>query len=254
MTGASSGIGEAYARLLASAGVATVVVARREDRLRALAAAHPAIEVLAADLADEDGLARVEARLRDPSRPIDLLVNNAGFGIGGRFADLDLARVDALLAVNVRALVHLTHAALPGMRLRRRGWILNVSSVAGFVPSPSSAVYGPSKAFVTRFSEALHEEVAEDGVVVHAQCPGFTLSEFHEVSGAAGLGARRPGVVWKTSEDVAAHGLRAVADGGAVSVPGALYKAVRATTLVVPPSLVRRLAGRVGRRRAPADG
>lgn len=168
VTGASSGIGAAFARALAEAGVAVVVVARRTDRLDALAAELTGIEVLAADLATPAGREVVARRLTDPDRPIDLLVNNAGLGAATPFADGDVERYREIVAVNVDAVVELSHAAVGPMLHRGRGWIVNVSSLGGHAPGPGFAVYSATKAFVTSFSESLHEEVVAEGLAAAA--------------------------------------------------------------------------------------
>src|SRR5262245_1105935 len=149
VTGASSGIGEAMVRRLAADGVSTVVVARRDARLRSLAGELDGVDVLAGDLADADAVAEVSRRVADEDRPIDLLVNNAGFGTSGLVAELDADRLADEIRVNVLALTLVTKAALPSMIERRRGWILNVGSVAGFQAVPRLAVYAATKAYVT---------------------------------------------------------------------------------------------------------
>src|SRR4051794_39032751 len=168
ITGASSGIGSEIVRQLSAAGVPTVAVARREERLEALAARCQGVEVLVADLTTATGLARVTERLLDTGRPIDFLVNNAGFGTSGEFVELPKERLVDEVRLNVEAVVVLCHAVLPSMVARRRGWVMNVSSVAGFQASPGVANYAATKSFVTSFSEALHEEVRHHGVHVTA--------------------------------------------------------------------------------------
>lgn len=242
MTGASSGIGEAVVRELAAAGTPTVIVARRVDRLRGLAAELPGIEVLAADLLTDDGVAAVAARLTDAGRPIDLLVNNAGFGGNGTFVDDTEERAVDMVRCNVEALVRLTHAALGVMVPRRRGWVLQVSSVASFQAAPSAAVYGASKAFVTSFTEAVHEELRGTGVQMTALCPGLTRTEFFDASGSQAA-FQAPSPMWLTPEEVAKAGLRDVARGRALSVPGLPYKAMVTLSDLTPRGLVRRVAG-----------
>jgi len=242
VTGASSGIGQRLATLLAGDGRDLVILARRTGLLEALATRlreehKVSVEVLTADLTSPAGLAAAEARLSDPDRPIELLVNNAGFGSSGSFADLPAGTAEDQIRLNVTAVVRLTHAALPGMLQRGHGGVLNVSSVAGFVPSPGAATYGATKAFVTSFSENLSAEVKHLGVHVTALCPGFTRTERGDLpaSGPAGL-------AWLDADKVARAGLDAVAAGRVLTVPGAQYKSVVSLTRVVPRGVLRSAA------------
>lgn len=248
VTGASAGIGEAMTRRLANAGVPVVAVARRQDRLDALAGelgSH--VEVLAADLTDADDRARVQARIADAARPIELLVNNAGFGTHGPFADIDVERSVGEVELNIVALMRLTKAALDPMVARRRGWVLNVSSLAGYQAAPSLATYAATKAFVTSFSEALHEELRGTSVVVTALCPGMTHTEFQSVSNTDSVGRQYPQFVWQTADEVAVTGLADCAKGKAVSVPGVHNKLLSALTNSTPRGITRRIAGIVTR-------
>jgi short-subunit dehydrogenase len=237
VTGASSGIGRQLATQLAADGCDLLIVARRTALLAELEAelraAHQiSIEILTADLTSPAGLAAVTGRLRLPDRPVELLVNNAGIGAAGSFADLPAGSVDSQVSLNVMALVALTHAALPSMLRRGHGGVLNVSSVAGFVALPGSAVYGATKAFVTSFSESLYGEVAGRGVHVTALCPGFTRTES---SDAADL----PEFAFLDAGKVARAGLDAVAAGRPICVPGAQYKAIVPLTKIVPRRAIR---------------
>lgn len=243
VTGASSGIGEVMVRLLAADGVSTVVVARRADRLAALAAELPGVEVLAADLATDHGLGVVAERLRAGS--VDLLVNNAGFGASGTVASIEPERLTGEILVNVLALTALTRAALDPMLAAGRGWILNVSSVASFQPAPNLAVYAATKAYVTSFTESLHEELRGTGVRATALCPGLTRTEFQSVSNTEGYADRYPGFAWTSAEEVAAAGLAGVAKGDVITVPGVLYKALAGLSGVTPRWAARRVAGAV---------
>lgn len=247
VTGASSGIGQAMAELLAEAGIPTVVVARREDRLRQLAGRFPNIEVLVADLGSADGLAAVAARIEDGAAPIDLVVNNAGFGTSGDFHVLDAARLDAEVQLNVAALTRLSRAALGAMVPRGRGYLLNVSSVVSFQPAPKLAVYAATKAYVTSLSESLHEEVRGTGVHVTALCPGLTRTEFQSVSSTESYATQYPKFAWLEPIDVARGGLEDVAKGRALSIPGALYKGMVAASGLTPRGLARRLSSLVQR-------
>jgi short-subunit dehydrogenase len=248
VTGASSGIGEEVTRQLAAAGVPVVVVARRAERLHAMAAELDGVEVLAADLGGRDGQALVAARIADPDRPVELVVNNAGFGSGGAFAELDVDRLSDEIALNVDALTRLTHAALAVMVPRGRGWVLNVSSFASFQPAPRLAVYAATKAYVTSLGESLHEEVKAAGVVVTTLCPGLVRTEFQAVSNTGHYQTEFPDVLWLPLTEVVTTGLEAVARGRAVSVPGALYKGASWATGMAPRWLRRVASGRVQRR------
>jgi uncharacterized protein len=242
VTGASSGIGRRLATLLAGDGTDLVVLARRTGLLDALAdrlrEEHKVgVEVLTADLTSPAGLAAAEARLSDPDRPIELLVNNAGYGSSGSFADLPVGTAEDQIQLNVTAVVRLTHAVLPGMLQRGHGGVLNVSSVAGFVPSPGAAAYGATKAFVTSFSESLSAEVPHRGVHVTALCPGFTRTQPHD---QPALGPAR--LAWLDVETVARAGLDAVAAGRVLTVPGVQYKSVVSLMRILPRGVLRSAA------------
>jgi short-subunit dehydrogenase len=251
VTGASSGIGRAIALALAESGTPVVLVARDTARLDDLAAEvrvrHGGeAEVLSADLTDAADRARVEHRLTaEPA--VDLLVNNAGFGTYGDFAGLDAGDEEREIALNVTAVVRLTRAAVPGMVARGRGWVLNVSSMASLQPTPLNATYGATKAFVTHFSESVHEELRSRGVRVTAVLPGYTRTEFQERAGLTAT-AGLPGFVWQSAEACAAEALAAVAAGRAVVVPGALNKVVATASAPVPRALKRRLVARMATR------
>ncbi|WP_119730317.1 SDR family NAD(P)-dependent oxidoreductase [Thermomonospora amylolytica] len=242
VTGASSGLGEAFARALAARGHDLVLVARRRDRLEAvgreLSAAHgTAAEVIAADLTDPRRRVAVEERLADPERPVDVLVNGAGaLGAVGPLAMLDPHGEEDKILLNVLPLVRLTRAALPQMVRRGRGMVLNISSVAAFAPAPGGATYAAAKAFVTCFSQAVHAEVGPLGVHVTAVCPGATRT-----AGRAARGAHRGrmGPVLEPDEVVRAA-LRDAEAGRAVSVPGAAYR-LRTALARHSPGLHRRL-------------
>ena len=247
VTGASSGIGEAMVELLGEAGIATVVVARRKDRLQELAQRFQHIEVLVADLTTKKGLDAVAARVADTAMPIDLVVNNAGFGTSGDFHTLDAHRLDQEVQLNIAALTRLSHAALASMLPRSRGYLLNVSSVASFQPAPKLAVYAATKAYVTSLTESLHEEMRGSGVHVTALCPGLTRTEFQSVSNTDSYASQYPTFAWLESREVAKAGLDDVAKGKALSVPGVLYKGMVTGSSILPRGLARRLSSLVQR-------
>lgn len=247
VTGASSGIGEAMVEVLGEARIPTVVVARRRDRLDELAERFATVEVLDADLTEPDGLAAVVARVGDGALPIDLVVNNAGFGTSGNFHELDVDRLDREVQLNIAALTRLSHAALSAMIPRGRGYLLNVSSVASFQPAPKLAVYAATKAYVTSLTESLHEEVRGTGVHVTALCPGLTRTEFQSVSNSDSYAGQYPTFAWLEAREVAQAGLDDVARGKALSVPGVLYKGMVTGSSIMPRSLARRLSSLVQR-------
>lgn len=253
VTGASSGIGAAIARELADRGVGRVVlVARRQDRLEALAEelsarSSAAVEVLVADLADADGRAAVEARLAEPGTapPVDLLVNNAGIGTAGSFWELPIDGEQAEIDLNVTAVVRLTRAALPGMIARVGGSILNVSSLACNQPSPRMATYSATKAFVTLFTESLHEELRGTAVTATAVLPGYIRTEFQRHLGTAAGYDAAPSFAWMRPEQVAVEALDAAAAGKALCIPGLGYRIVAALEAPLPRSARRWLIGRL---------
>ena len=249
ITGASSGIGEEMVHLLGKAKVSMVLVARREDRLRQLAEQYPNVEVLPADLQTLEGVVRVEERLRDlAKKPIDLVVNNAGFGTSGAMQRQDIDRLSNEIRLNVLALTRITHAAINHMSARGRGYVLNVSSVASFQPNPGLAVYSATKSFVTSLTEALHEESRGSGVRVTALCPGLTKTEFQGISNTTGFESQFPRIAWTSARMVARAGLSGVAKGKAIVVPGLLYKVLVSVSSVMPRRLQRRFVRVLTRR------
>ena len=244
VTGASSGIGEAVANKLGKAGVGMVLVARRKDRMDAIASRYANVEVLVADLTTSSGLSAVLERLGSTSLPnIELVVNNAGFGTSGPFADADPERLSREISLNINALTRISHEAVRIMRPRGRGYLLNVSSIASFQPGPDLAVYAATKAFVTSLTEALHEELRGSGIRVTALCPGLTHTEFQSISNTSGLESNFPEFAWMSADDVARDGLRAVAAGKAICVPGVVNKSLATVSTFTPRGLARRIAG-----------
>ena len=234
VTGPTAGIGLRFAHQLARRGHDLVLVARDVDRLAEVAAQLRTaygveVEVLPADLADRTQLARVEARLADPNAPVDLLVNNAGFGLKGRFLEHDVEAEQAMLDVLVTAVMRLSHAALGPMAERGHGGLINVSSVAAHLPR---GTYGAAKAWVTSFGEWAAAEYAASGVRVTTLHPGFTTTEFHQRMDV-GRGSA-PAFMWLDADEVVSRALADFDRGRASSVPGAQYKAVVALARLVP--------------------
>lgn len=227
VTGASAGIGRVYAQRLAARGHDLLLVARDGERLKALAAelsaAHGvAAEVLVADLSDLGDIARVAARVRSEPR-LHVLVNNAGFGTRGVIGKADPDGQSRMLRLHVQAVHELTQAALPGMRERRAGWVITVASVASWVPAQGNVNYNSTKAYQRMYCEALALELAGSGVHVHAVCPGFTYSEFHDRLGTGRGGL--PAWSFLPAERVVDESLaNAAAGGGAVVIPGKRWK------------------------------
>lgn len=250
VTGASSGIGDAIARRLAAGSTDLVIVARDEGRLARLAdeltERRVAVEVLAADLTAVDDLRRVEARLA--AGDIDLLVNNAGAGSGAPFLEASAEREAQLVALNATAVLRLSRAALPPMVAAGRGAVCNISSLAGHQPAPTAPTYAATKAFVTSFSESLHEQLRGTGVTVTVVCPGFTRTEFLARSGG-GDGDAAPGWAWMSADAVAAEALEATAAGRAVWVPGRGYRIVAGLSDLLPRGARRRAVGWTSRKR-----
>lgn len=245
ITGASAGIGERFAHILGQSGVPCVVVARRGDRLRELADRYTGFEVLEADLQSESGVAIVAERVASAANPVDLLVNNAGFGSSGPLHESAVERATGQIDLNVKALVALTHGAVVAFRSRGGGYILNVSSVASFLASPNMAVYAATKSFVTSFTEAVHEENRTFGVNASALCPGFVATEFQAVSGGADRVSRTPRFLWLDADKVVRVGLEGVAKNRAIVVPGWQYASMPTVSKLTPRLVLRRIAGKI---------
>ena len=251
VTGASSGLGEQFARQLADRGSDLILVARRRERLEALATSLPTrVEVLVADLTDDQDLRAVEARLSSRENPIDLLVNNAGVGAYGAVESLDAEVQDELISLNVVALMRLTRAVLPVLSERRTGGVINVGSLAGELPTPGAAAYGASKALVASYSHALHDELRGSGVHVLLLAPGVTSTEFGRVAGLAS-GAMPP-MLRSDADDVVREALTAFTRGRAMCMPGWHNRFAKHGSRLAPASLVRRVSGLVHRRVARA--
>jgi uncharacterized protein len=245
ITGASAGIGTTFARKLAARGYDLLLIARREDRLRSIAAelsdAHRVkAEVLAADLADSAGVERAAARIQGAA-DLNLLVNNAGFGLHGLFFESDVAGQAEMHRLHVMATMRLTHAALVNLVPRGTGGVINVASVAGFAQAPGSISYNSTKAWMISFTEGVAIELASkaSAVRVQALCPGFTLSEFHDVIHMDRSAI--PKSLWMTADFVVEESLRGWEQGKLIVIPGWRYKLVVAGMKMIPSALMRRL-------------
>jgi uncharacterized protein len=245
VTGASSGIGEVFARKLFGMGYRLILVARRKDRLEALATELGNAEVLTADLATDSDLQRVEDRIAaEPG--LEFLVNNAGFGVQGLFHMADLESQDRMHRLHIIAIERLTHAALRGMVERRKGKVINVSSVAGFLATPFNTGYCATKSWINAFSEGIYLELKaiHSPVRIQALCPGFTYSEFHDV---AGMDRNTiPRSLWMSAEYVVEDSLRGLEHNRLFVIPGWRYKLFTKVYPLVPRRIRHALAIRYG--------
>ncbi|MFB8775874.1 SDR family NAD(P)-dependent oxidoreductase [Streptomyces broussonetiae] len=251
ITGSTAGIGAAFARRLATDGHNLVLVARDTKRLREQATElHDRhgieAEVVTADLSTDQGIETVGDRLRDRRNPVDLLINNAGFGNKGRFLDVSMADELTMLKVHCEAVLRLTSAAVEGMRERGRGGVVNVASMAAFVPR---GTYGASKAWVVQFTQGVARDLGDSGVRLMALCPGFVRTEFHE---RAGMGTDNiPGWMWLDADKLVAAALADLARGKTVSIPDARYKTLAGVVKVVPRGLLGGITSKTGRKYGP---
>lgn len=253
VTGASAGIGEAFADVFASEGFDLVLVARREERLRAVASrleqqhrirAH----AIVCDLSRRDAVRDLVAELSTLGVTVDALVNNAGYGIPGVFTASTWDRHDAMLQVMLVSVCELTHTVLPGMIERGYGRIINVASLAGLVPAPAGhTLYAAVKAFLIKFTESLSHETSARGVYVTALCPGFTRSEFHDVTGTRERVSRLPAWMWMDAATVARQGYAAVMSGAPVYINGRVNRGIALLVRYVPQSVVSAIGRSFGR-------
>jgi len=243
VTGASAGLGVEFARQLSRRGHRLVLVARRKDRLEQLAKELGNARAVAIDLSKGDAAARLMADVEANGEIVGLLVNNAGFGLIGRFAELDAKRERQMIDLNVGALTELCRAVAPAMIERKSGAILNVASTAAFQPGPKMAVYFATKAFVLSLTEALHEELKPHGIKVSCLCPGPTRTEFGDVAGFGGNGLFDR--VAMNAAEVVEIGLKGLDSNRAVVVTGWLNKIGAASTRFAPRSMVRKIAGSI---------
>jgi short-subunit dehydrogenase len=259
VTGASAGIGEAFADVFAATGFDLVLVARREERLRAVAARLESrhqvrAHVVALDLSHRDAVADLVGELTSRGIVVDALVNNAGYGVPGVFTASPWARHETMLQLMLVGVTELTHRLLPGMIERRYGRIINVASLAGLVPSPAGhTLYGATKSFLIKFSESLAAEVARYNVHVTALCPGFTRSEFHDVTGTRGQMTSMPSWMWMDAPDVARQGFDAVMTGTPIYVNGRLNRTIALLARYVPQRLVLAVSHKTGGRYRKTD-
>lgn len=244
VTGGTSGIGAAFARNLAARGYDLVLVARSADRLQSMAtelrAMGRTVEVISADLSDRDDVSRVAARLEDPDRPIDMLVNNAGFGVHAALTDPDISEHDRGFEVMMRAVLVLSGAAARGMLPRGKGAIVNVSSTAGFITMGS---YSAMKAWVTSFTEGLAVELRGTGITVTALCPGWVRTEFHDRAGIKKSSI--PDVMWLEADPLVRAALRDVDRGKVISIPTLRYRTLIWLARHAPKSAIRSISGAI---------
>lgn len=243
VTGASAGLGVEFARQLSKRGHRLVLVARRKERLDELANELGNARAVAIDLSRANAAAKLIADIDDNGETVDLLVNNAGFGLIGHFADLDAKRERQMIDLNVGTLTDLCRFVAPGMIKRKSGAILNVASTAAFQPGPNMAVYFATKAFVLSLSEALHEELKPHGIKVSCLCPGPTRTEFGDVAGFGGNGLFDR--VAMNAAEVVETGLKGLQLNKAVVVAGLVNKVGAASTRFAPRSVVRKIAGAI---------
>lgn len=247
VTGASAGIGMAFARILAQHGFNLVITARRAERLEILARELESqngvtVRILPADLARADAARQLADALEQEHIAIDMLINNAGFGIAGRYRDIPWERHSEFIQVMVTAPCELARHLLPGMTQRGYGRIVNVASVAGLIPgAASNTLYGASKGFLISFTQALHSEQRGTGVYVSALCPGFTHTEFHDVSGTRERMNRMPKFLWLDATRVVEEGYKAVMRNQPICVPGLQYKAIVGFARILPMGVAHRL-------------
>ena len=244
VTGASAGLGVEFARQLSKRGHRLVLVARRKDRLEELAKELGNARAVAIDLSKKDSAAELLADIEANGEVVEILVNNAGFGLIGRFAELDATRERQMIDLNVGALTDLCRGVVPGMVARKSGGILNVASTAAFQPGPNMAVYYATKAFVLSLTEALHEELKPHGVNVSCLCPGPTRTEFGEVAGASAVNNLFDRVAMDSPEVVTA-GLDGLDKNKAVVIPGFVNKLTANGGRFAPRSTVRKIAGSI---------
>lgn len=254
ITGASAGIGAAFARELAARGTHLILSARRVERLdelaRTLRTAHAIqVEVIPSDLADRDAPRLLCDQIEQRGLQIDTLINNAGYGLTGYFLSRPWTAQSDFLQVLVTAPTELCHRLLPGMLQRQHGRIINVASLAGHLPgSAGQTLYAGAKSYLIKLSQALHLEYGHQGIHTCALCPGFTYSEFHDVTGSREMMSKLPQWLWMDAETVVRQGLAAVDRGEAVYINGRVNRLIKSALKMMPDRLALRLIGRQSRR------
>jgi short-subunit dehydrogenase len=256
VTGASAGIGAEFCRQLASRGYSLVLVARRQERLQELADAlrrqySTDSLVLPLDLARPGAAGAIEGMLSGKSVEVEFLVNNAGYGVPGTFTEPDWQKHEGSLNVMLNSVVELTWRLLPGMQERGRGFIVNVASLAGLVPSSARhTLYGATKSFLIKFSEALAMENLDTGVAVSALCPGFTYSEFHDVLGNREIVSQMPPWMWMGADEVVRYGIESVTRSPAriIAVPGRANRFIAMLARKLPLRMTQAMTQRESRR------
>jgi short-subunit dehydrogenase len=239
VTGASAGLGAEFARACARRGDELVLTARREERLQALAAELGSkTHVIAADLANAEAPRRLIGEIEARGLTVATLINNAGFGLTGRFADRQTEPLLGMIDLNIRALTELAHLVLPAMRERRSGAVLNLASTAAFQAGPGFAVYFATKAYVLSFTEALHQELKGSGIKVSALCPGPTATEFGDV---AGVTSQKFTALAADAKSVVAAGLTGLDRNQAVVIPGLMNKVGAQSNRLLPRAMMRRI-------------
>jgi uncharacterized protein len=240
ITGASAGLGMEFAEQLAQKGFNLIIVARRQEKLDELATKFQhqysiQVRVVCADLTLEEGIGKVVKIINEDAN-VEILVNNAGFGNIGDFARSDLSKALKMNALHVITPIHLTHAALQGMLERRRGAVINVSSISSFLRSKGGVMYSSTKIFIRNFAETLQKQLKNSGIRFQALCPGYITTEFHEVGDFKGFDRQRiPKTLWMTCQEVVTTSLKDLEKGKIVCVPGWKYKIIR--TLVCTPGI-----------------
>ena len=243
ITGASAGLGVEFARQLSKRGHRLVLAARREDRIETLAGELGNARAVAIDLSKANAASELMTNLEQAGEEVEILINNAGFGQIGQFAELDPARARQMIDLNCGTLTDLCRLAVPAMIARKSGGIVNVASIAAFQPGPKMALYCATKAFILFLSEALHEEVKPHGVHVTALCPGPTRTEFGEVAGFGG--SRLFERVAMESPEVVEAGLKGLDKNRAVVIPGLVNKLVTSGSWLMPRQWVRKISGSI---------